>query len=256
MKVAVKPNYEEISRAGAKAIVRELLTRDKPVLGLPTGNTPKRTYELLVKYYEEGLVDFSEVTTFNLDEYYPISVDDPRSFHSYMEENLFRWVNIEEKDAHLLNGEVGRSEVEAHCSDYERKISDAGGLDLTVLGIGENGHIGFNEPGVDFGTTTRLVELQEFTVEKNFKTTSSAPKRALTMGLKTITRSRKILLLASGESKADAVKGAVFGPVTEECPASVLQLHPDVTFLLDQGAAKKIDLGSRTGQDYCRRLGR
>lgn len=247
MKIEIRDSYGAISKRAANLVAREIVVKEKPVLGLPTGDTPKRMYDILVNYYEEGLLDFSEVRTFNLDEYYPISGNDPRSFNKYMEDRLFEGVNIKNKNSHIFNGEVEEKKIEPHCRGYERKIADAGGIDLIVLGIGENGHIGFNEPGARFDTVSRVVELSKDTIEENFEDPGTAPERAITMGIKTITQSRKILLLASGEQKARAIKEATTGPVTREWPASVLQLHPDVTFLLDKGAGKGLDLD--TGEE-------
>lgn len=223
----------------------EIISSPHPVLGLPTGNTPKRLYQLLVKYYDEDLISFSDVETFNLDEYYPISADDPRSFRHYMDRHLFKQVNISEDNIHIFDGEVARDKIEGHCRNYEGQIINSGGIDLMVLGIGKNGHIGFNEPGVGFGTTSRLVRLKESTLNRNFDEPSEAPDAALTMGIKTIMNSSKILLLASGEEKAKAIKGSIEGEVTTDYPASVLQMHPDATFLLEEGAAGKLDLDYR-----------
>jgi glucosamine-6-phosphate deaminase len=241
MIIEVETGYEEASERAARTIAREILTGPKPVLGFPTGDTPKLTYEILVQYYEEGLVDFSGVTTFNLDEYYPISKDHPDSFTRYMKERLFDRINIPNENTHVPDGTVPENEIEPYCEEYERKIAEAGGLDLLVLGIGENGHIGFNEPGVDFGSRTRLVDLKRKTLEANFENPEEAPKRALTMGIKSIMRAQKILLLATGKRKATAVERALRGPVTDKWPGSVLQLHPDVRTILDEPAARELD---------------
>ena len=245
MKIEVRSSYDEVSRRASKFVAREIVSNPHPVLGLPTGNTPKRLYELLVKYYDEGLISFSDVETFNLDEYYPISGDDPRSFRHYMDKWLFNQVNIQEQNVHIFDGEVPRDELEKHCRNYEEMIKGSGGIDLMVLGIGKNGHIGFNEPGVEFGTTSRLVQLKESTLERNFDEPSRAPDTALTMGIKTIMNSSKILLIASGEAKAEAVRQSIRGEVRDDYPASVLQLHPEVTFMLDRKAAGQLDLNHR-----------
>lgn len=245
MKIEVRSSYDEVSRRASKFVAREIVSNPHPVLGLPTGNTPKRLYELLVKYYDEGLISFSDVETFNLDEYYPISGDDPRSFRHYMDKWLFNQVNIQEQNVHIFDGEVPRDELEKHCRNYEEMIKGSGGIDLMVLGIGKNGHIGFNEPGVEFGTTSRLVQLKESTLDRNFDEPSRAPDTALTMGIKTIMNSSKILLIASGEAKAEAVRQSIRGEVRDDHPASVLQLHPEVTFMLDRKAAGQLDLNHR-----------
>lgn len=248
MKIEVKDNYEEVSQRAAELVARELLLREEPVMGLPTGGTPKKMYDILVTYYEKGLVDFSKVTTFNLDEYYPISKNDPESFNRYMEERFVSKVNIKNENYHIFNGEIDEDKTDSHCRNYEKSIKEAGGIDLTVLGIGENGHIAFNEPGTDFSAISRKVKLNKETIENGFEDVDSAPKEALTMGIKTITHSTKILLLASGDHKARAIEEAISGPVTRDCPASVLQLHPEVTFLLDEEAGKRISLNSKQGE--------
>lgn len=241
MKIIVEPSYDEVSKSVAQIIAREIISKNDPVLGLPTGDTPKRTYELLVDYYRHELVDFSSVTTFNLDEYYPISKDDPKSFARYMEERLFNRVNLSKEKTHVPDGTIAESEIEPYCDRYERKISEAGGIDLLILGIGQNGHIGFNEPGVNFGTRTRLVELSKKTLEANFEDQTEAPNRAITMGIRTIMGARKLLLLAVGKRKSTAIKKSLTGPITSEWPASVLQLHPDFTAILDGDASRKLE---------------
>lgn len=248
MKIEVRSSYEEVSRRASRFVASEIVSNPHPVLGLPTGNTPKLLYELLVKYHDEGLISFSEVETFNLDEYYPISGDDPRSFRHYMDKRLLDRVNIQEQNVHIFDGEAPRDELDEHCNNYEELIRDAGGIDLMVLGIGKNGHIGFNEPGVGFGSTSRLVQLKESTRNRNFDEPAKAPDTALTMGIKTIMNSSRILLIASGEEKAEAVKHSIRGEVRDDYPASVLQLHPDVTFTLDRKAAGKLDLNQSGGQ--------
>lgn len=236
MKIIVEPSYEEVSKSAAQIIAREIILQTDPVLGLPTGDTPKRIYELLVGYYREGLVDFSSVTTFNLDEYYPISKDDPKSFARYMEERLFTQVSLSRERIHVPDGTIAENEIEPYCEKYERKIAKAGGIDLLILGIGQNGHIGFNEPGVNFGTRTRLVELRRETLEANFEDPAEAPEGAITMGIKTIMRAKKLLLLVDGKRKSTPIKKSFTGPITSEWPASVLQLHPDLTVILDEEA--------------------
>lgn len=241
MKTIVEPSYEEVSKSAAQIIAREIIFQNDPVLGLPTGDTPKRTYELLVEYYRDGLVDFSSVTTFNLDEYYPISKDDPKSFARYMEERLFTQVNLARERIHVPDGRIAENEIEPFCEKYEEKIAEAGGIDLLILGIGQNGHIGFNEPGVNFGTRTRLVELRKETLEANFEDPAEAPERALTMGIKTIMGARKLLLLADGKRKSTAIKKSLTGPIKSDWPGSVLQLHPDLTVILDEDAGGELE---------------
>ncbi|MBS3825083.1 glucosamine-6-phosphate deaminase [Candidatus Bipolaricaulota bacterium] len=240
--VEVESNYEEMSKKAAREVGKEILMHQAPVLGLPTGETPKGMYRLLVKYYEHGLVDFSNVTTFNLDEYYGISKDHPKSFNHYMKRHLFERVNLREENFHVPEGEIPRRDVRDYCGKYENKIKQAGGIDLQLLGIGTNGHIGFNEPGTGFDTRTRLVELAEETLEYSFDNLNEAPDKAITMGINTIMEASKIVLLASDNRKKRAVRRALEGPITEEWPGSVLQLHPDVTAILDEKAAEDLEL--------------
>lgn len=195
-------------------------------------------YRELIAMYQRGEVDFSKVTTFNLDEYYPITPDHPQSYHYFMYQNLFNHINVQPENIHLPNGTA--EPVEAECSNYERMIAAAGGIDLQVLGIGVNGHIGFNEPNPYLHARTHLTDLKEETIKVNsrfFQSEAEVPRQALTMGIGTILKARRILLLASGENKAQAIKKTVQGLVTTECPASFLQTHPDVTLLLDREAA-------------------
>lgn len=240
MEIKIKNNYDAVSETAARTIAGEILTREDPVLGLPTGDTPKGTYELLVNYYEQGLLDFSRVKSFNLDEYYPISPDHRKSFARYMEKRLFGKVDTREKNVTVPDGTVPRDKIERYCKSYEEKISAAGGIDLLILGIGKNGHIGFNEPGTDFGSKTRLVELTERTKKENFNDPDAAPDRAITMGIRTIMNAKRIVLLATGEEKSRSIGKALTGPVTEEWPASILQLHPNAAFVLDRRAGKEV----------------
>lgn len=239
-RVEVKDNYEELSRYAARFVAKKIITNDEVVLGLPTGETPAKAYDFLVEYHQEDLLDFSHVTTFNLDEYFPIKKENEKSFYRYMKEELYDRVNLPDQRRHIPDGTTPRTEVERHCRDYERKISETGGIDLQVLGIGENGHIGFNEPGTELDTETNLVRLNRETVKEKFEGLSDPPAHAITMGIKTIMQSDEILLLASGKRKAEAVERTLRGPVTRDCPASVLQLHPNVTYIVDKEAGAKI----------------
>ena len=238
MRISLKPDYESVSRKTAQLIVRKILTKNRLVLGLPTGDTPKRMYEIMVDYHSRGLVDFSGVTTFNLDEYYPISRGDPKSFRHYMDQRLFDKVNLSPRRTNVPDGTLDRVEVGSYCEKYERKISEAGGIGLMVLGIGENGHIGFNEPGVDFATNTRLVDLKRRTIESNFDEPDQSPDEAITMGIKTIMNAREIILMAAGRKKRKAIEMSLSGTITNEWPASVLQLHPNVSVILDGEAGE------------------
>lgn len=240
VKVEVESNSEEMSKKAVRKVGKEILVRQKPVLGLPTGETPKGMYDLLVKYYENGLIDFSTVTTFNLDEYYGIGKDHPKSFRSYMERRLFEKVNLRRENTYVPAGEIPREEIGDYCKKYEKKIIKAGGIDLQILGIGSNGHIGFNEPGSSFDSRTRLVKLTEETLENSFGNSEELPGEAITVGIRTIMEAGRIILLASGRSKKRAVKRAIKGPITEDCPGSVLQLHPDATAIIDERAAEEL----------------
>lgn len=237
MKLIVLADYEGLSREAARVVARQILLKGDSVLGLPTGETPIGMYENLIRFYNQGLLDLSRVITFNLDEYYGLPQDHPQSYRRYMRERFFRHVNIPEENIHIPDGLVPDPEEE--CRRYEAELARHGGLDLLILGLGPNGHIGFNEPGSDWGTETRLVALSEETRRREarrFGSLDLVPTRAITMGIKTIMRARKILLLASGREKALALKKAVQGLITKAVPASVLQLHPEVTVILDREA--------------------
>ncbi|NLY30540.1 MAG: glucosamine-6-phosphate deaminase [Firmicutes bacterium] len=240
MQIKIAKDYAEMSRLAADMVSRLVESKPNAVLGLATGSTPLGLYEELVKRHRAGL-DFSQVTTFNLDEYYGLDGDHPASYNYYMWEQLFSKINIAKERVNIPNGAAADPEEE--CRRYEARIAAAGGIDLQILGIGHNAHIGFNEPGTPFGTTTSLVKLAPATIKANarfFEREEDVPREAISMGIKSIMQSRSIVLLANGEGKADAVAAAIQGPVTEEVPASVLQLHPDCTFILDEAAARKL----------------
>jgi len=204
------------------------------VLGFPTGNTPEGMYELLVKYHQKGLVDFSTVTAFNLDEYYPLEELRGESFREYMQKHLYEKANFKKERTFIPDGNILREQIEDHCREYDQKIKEAGGIDIQVLGLGVNGHIGFNEPGSEFSEGTRLVKLKERTRERNFEEIRRAPEEAISMGVKTVMQSRKVVLLASDEEKSKPLQESVNGKISEQWPCSVLQLHPDVLCLVDQ----------------------
>ena len=241
MRVIVKDDYQEMSQEAARIVARQVLLNPESVLGLPTGDTPTMMYEELVKMYKLNLLDFSRVVTFNLDEYYGLPPDHPQSYHRYMREKLFEHINATDGNVYIPDGST--KDATAACRRYEEDLNRYGKIDLQVLGIGPNGHIGFNEPGTDWGMTVGLVRLSHTTrnrVAPRFGGIENVPVQAITMGIRTIMRSRKILLLASGEGKALPTKRAIGGPITKEVPASVLQLHPDVTLILDQEAASQL----------------
>lgn len=241
MRVIIVKNYEEMSIKAAKMVSSQVLLNPKSILGLATGSTPVGMYKELTRLFEANELDFSEVVTFNLDEYYGLNKDNPQSYHYFMMENLFQHVNINKENISIPNGIANDTEKE--CSDYDTKIEKAGGIDLQVLGIGSNAHIGFNEPDINFEVGTHLVNLDESTIEANsrfFNSIEEVPTNAISMGMKTIMQSRQIILLASGANKAEAIKNAIEGKLIPEVPASILQLHPNVTVILDEAAASML----------------
>ncbi len=240
MRVLIVKNYSEVSIEAAK-IVRDIVKK-KPncVLGLATGSTPLGLYKELIRMHKEKGLDFSQVRTFNLDEYYGLSSSHPQSYRFFMEENLFKGINIKPENTRVPDGSVKIEEVEQYCKEYEELIKQAGGIDLQVLGIGGDGHIAFNEPGSSLGSRTRLVALDEKTIEDNsrfFDRVEDVPRFALSMGVGTILEAREILFLATGEEKAEIVAKALEGPITSMITASALQLHPRVTAILDEEAS-------------------
>ncbi len=238
MKIIVKANYQDVSREAARIVARQVLLKPNSVLGLPTGETPIGMYAELAKMYDSGLVEFSSVTTFNLDEYYQISPDHPLSYHRYMRERFFSRVDIDVQQTHIPNGSTNDPQEE--CRNYAAAIEQYGQIDLQVLGIGTNGHIGFNEPGTPWEITVGLVSLSDETRRREvikFGSLDSVPRQAITMGIKAIMNSRRILLLAVGIEKAQAIARALTGPITLNMPASALQLHPDVTVVIDREAS-------------------
>ncbi len=238
MRIVIAKDYEEMSRRSANIVAGQIFLKPNSVIGLATGSTPLLMYKELIGMYRSGELDFSEVTTFNLDEYIGLSTDNVNSYHYYMYNNLFYHINIKNENIFIPDGMA--SDIEKECSDYEENIKSKGGMDLQVLGIGNNGHIGFNEPAVKFEATTHMVKLDEETILANarfFESVDDMPKYAISMGIKTIMHARKILLLANGQSKAEALGKALYGGITPEIPASILQLHQDVTVVVDEDCA-------------------
>ncbi|URZ14182.1 glucosamine-6-phosphate deaminase [Clostridium felsineum] len=239
MELLVVKDYEEMSKKAAAIIASQMIIKPNSVLGLATGDTPLGMYKELINKYKENEVDFSKVKTFNLDEYYGLTKDNIQSYHFYMMNNFFKFINIDSNNVNIPNGTSNN--IKENCLNYERKIKAAGGIDVQVLGIGVNGHIGFNEPNVNFEAQTHLVNLDEKTIKSNarfFNSIDEVPKQAISMGIKTILQSRKIILLAYGESKAEAIYNTVKGKISPEVPSSILQLHQNVTIILDENAAK------------------
>jgi len=238
MEVIIAKDYESLSKQAAIILASQVISQPDSVLGLATGSTPVGTYKNLVAFYKEGIVDFSRAIAFNLDEYYGVDPENPCSYRWFMEENLFKHINIQRENTHIPNGLA--QDTDAECREYEEKIRRAGGIDLQLLGIGGNGHIGFNEPGDKFESLTHLEDLDPGTIAANsrfFASADEVPRKAISMGIKSILASRRIILLASGAGKAKAVYEMVQGPVTPEHPASVLQLHPQAIVLVDEEAA-------------------
>ena len=232
MKIMYTDTYANMSRRAANIISAQIILHPKTVLGLPTGTTPIGAYRQLIEWYKKGDLDFSQVTTFNLDEYLGLDGSHPQSYRYFMDNQLFDHVNIRKGNTHVPDGTA--ADPEAECELYEQAIKEAGGIDLQVLGIGNNGHIGFNEPGAAYEKTTNVTELTESTIEANsrlFASKEEVPTKALTMGMKTIMHARRILLLVSGQHKLDILNAALHGPITPEVPASLLQLHPDLTVI-------------------------
>lgn len=241
MRILVVNDYNEMKNKAANIIASQMVLKPNSVLGLATGSTPLGTYEELVRLYKIGIISFSEITSFNLDEYYGLSKNNNQSYNYYMYMNLFNHVDIDEDNVHIPDGMC--ENIERECADYERKIKESGGIDLQLLGIGRNGHIGFNEPSDSFQLNTHLVQLDKDTIEANsrfFASIDEVPTRAISMGIGSILRAKKIVLLASGGEKADAIYDTVKGPITPKVPASILQLHPDVVIIADKEAASRL----------------
>jgi glucosamine-6-phosphate deaminase len=238
-------------KAGSKAVARQVADfirdkqkkKEKCVLGLATGSTPKTFYAELVRMHKEEKLSFKNVITFNLDEYYPINKTALQSYNRFMWVNLFKHIDINPKNIHIPDGEIKKDEIKAHCRRYEKLIADAGGIDLQILGIGNNGHIGFNEPGSGILSRTRLITLDNSTRIANayeFANISEVPRLAITMGIGEILKARKIILMAWGPGKAPVIKKSVEDDVTDHVPASLLQNHEDVTFVVDEAAASEL----------------
>lgn len=237
MNIIRAKDYQDMSRKAANIISAQIIMKPDCVLGLATGSTPVGTYRQLIEWYEKGDLDFSRVSTVNLDEYRGLTHIDPQSYYYFMQENLFDHVNIDKAATHVPDGT--NPDAADACAKHEQIIKSLGGIDLQLLGLGNNGHIGFNEPGAAFEKETHLVDLAESTIRANarfFASIDEVPKQAYTMGIRTIMQAKKILVVVSGEGKADIVSRAFFGPVTPEVPASILQMHPNVTVVCDEAA--------------------
>ncbi len=242
MQLIIEKNYQEMSKKAAELVAMQIKSNPASVLGLATGSTPLGMYKELVNMYKGGEIDFSTVVSFNLDEYYKISPNNENSYFYYMKKNFFNKINIKESNINLINGMAGRPKRE--CKNYEAKINNNGGIDLQILGIGPNGHIGFNEPGKKLCVNTHLVNLTGETIKANsrfFNSEKEVPRKAITVGMATILKSRKIILLASGKNKAKAVKESLSGYVDTFIPSSFLQIHSRITMIVDEDAAVFLD---------------
>ncbi len=242
MKIYRAKDYNDMSRKAANLISAQILLKPNCVLGLATGSTPLGTYRQLVERYNQGDLDFSEITTVNLDEYKGLTHDNSQSYYYFMNENLFSKVNINKSKVFLPDGTEPDSETA--CQKYNEILHAVGVIDLQLLGLGHNGHIGFNEPADFFTTETHCITLSERTIQANarfFATAEEVPRQAYTMGIKTIMSAEKVLVVISGEDKADIVKKAFFGPITPQVPASILQLHHNAVIIADEAALSKCE---------------
>jgi glucosamine-6-phosphate deaminase len=245
MLVIIKKNYDEVSKEAADMVADLIRRKPNCVLGFATGGTPLGLYKELIRMHKEEGLDFSKVTTFNLDEYVGLPPEHPQSYHFFMWENLFKYVNVDPRYVHIPQGMA--KDINEFCNWYEERIKYYGGIDLQILGIGANGHIAFNEPGSSLGSRTRIKTLQKETRWDNkrfFERQEEVPKYAITMGVGTIMDSKALLLLASGKSKADAIKATVEGPITALYPATIVQMHRKAFIICDEGA------GSALSKEY------
>lgn len=242
MNIIICPTAEAASLRAADMITEAVRKRPETVLGLATGSTPTLLYKALIQAHRDGL-DFSRVRTFNLDEYHGLAPDHPQSYRRFMEEQLFNHLNLDLANTHVPDGLA--KDVAAHCAAYEAGIKAAGGIDIQVLGIGSNGHIGFNEPASSLVSRTRLVALTQQTISDNarfFDAADEVPRHAISMGIGTILEAKRCIMLCFGEHKAKAVRAAIEGGVSQFTPASALQMHPDTTVFLDEAAAADLEL--------------
>lgn len=248
MLVEVFEDYEAVSRRAAELVTNQIRHKPDSVLGFATGSTPLGLYNLLIENHRDLGLDFSKITTFNLDEYVGLRPEHPQSYHYFMWENLFKHINVNPSRVYIPHGMAG--DVEYFCEWYEEQIEKAGGIDLQILGIGANGHLAFNEPGSSLGSRTRIKTLTKKTVRDNarfFEDHDEVPRLAITMGIGTILDAKTLVLVASGEGKADAIRLSLEGPVTGMCPATVVQMHRVAHVILDQAAASKLEFRHHGG---------
>lgn len=242
MEVIVKSSYQEVSELASKYIIDAIKIKDNSIIGLPTGETPIGMYKAIVDEFNKGNISFKNVTTFNLDEYIGLEKTDKNSYYHFMNEHLFSKVDINRENIYIPNGMT--NDIEQECISYEKKLKEANYMDILFVGIGKNGHIGFNEPSDCFEPNTHQVELKASTITANsrfFDNVEDVPRSAITMGIKTIFSAKKIILIASGASKSQAIAKTVSGKITPQVPASILQLHDNVTVIIDRDAAEELD---------------
>ena len=241
MEVIIRDTPDEMSKLSAEIMADIVRRKPRAILGLATGSTPLGTYKELIRIHKEEGLDFSRVTTFNLDEYVGLPHEHPQSYHYFMWENLFKHININAKNVHIPDGTA--KDIPGFCRWYEEQIVKAGGVDVQLLGIGSNGHIAFNEPGSSLGSRTRVKTLDDRTRQDNarfFSTMDEVPKYAITMGIGTIMDARQLILLANGAGKAEAIAKTCEGPITAMVPATIVQLHPKATIVVDKAAGTKL----------------
>lgn len=241
MKLIITKDYSEMCKHASRIFAAQLTLKPNSVLGLATGSTPVGIYKELIQMVQEGRLDFSEAFTVNLDEYEALPQEHDQSYRYFMDHQLFNHINISLENTFVPNGTA--ADLNEECDNYDALVEGLGGVDIQLLGIGNNGHIGFNEPCNDFSEATHVVDLTASTIEANarfFPSMEDVPKRAITMGIGTIMRSRKIVLVANGKAKAKIISDMFEGPITPLVPASVLRLHPDVTIIVDEEAASKL----------------
>ena len=241
MRIYRAEDYKAMSCQAASIVSAQINKKPDCVLGLATGSTPIGMYQHLVEWHKKGELDFSQIHTVNLDEYFGLAPTHDQSYRYFMQTNLFDHINVKPENTNVPNGLA--EDPLAECARYNKVISDLGGIDLQVVGLGHNGHIAFNEPGVDFGSETHVVELAESTIVANsrfFASMDEVPRKAFTMGIKSIMQARHVLMVVNGEAKADIVKAVFTGPVTPDVPASILQLHPNVSLVGDAAALSKL----------------
>mgnify|MGYP000850957219 CR=1 FL=1 len=239
MNVIIKNNYREVSELAAQYLLNTIKSKNNSVIGLPTGQTPLGMYGIAVDEFNKGSISFKDATTFNLDEYIGLEKTNKNSYYYFMNEHLFSRTDINQKNINIPDSMA--SDINQECIRYEKKLKEAGYMDILFLGIGENGHIGFNEPSDYFEPYTHLVKLKESTIAANsrfFEGVEDVPKNAITMGIKTIFSAKKIVLIASGVSKSEVIAKTVNGKITSHIPASILQLHNNTTIIIDKDAAK------------------